>query len=90
MKVAIIDDEPLARMELHYLLEQTAEAEAIYEGESIEDAFRLLLTEKPDLLFLDIHLTDESGLDLAKARTSTESATDYIRYCIRQSCIGSI
>lgn len=66
MKVAIIDDEPLARMELHYLLEQTAEAEAIYEGESIEDAFRLLITEKPDLLFLDIHLTDESGLNLAK------------------------
>ncbi len=66
MKVAIIDDEPLARMELHYLLAQTLEVKEIYEGESIEDAFQLLLTEQPDLLFLDIHLTNESGLDLAK------------------------
>ncbi|MDY4511405.1 LytR/AlgR family response regulator transcription factor [Streptococcus pluranimalium] len=66
MKVAVIDDEPLARMELSYLLKQTHEVSDIIEGESIEDAFQLILTDQPDLLFLDIHLTDESGLDLAK------------------------
>ncbi|MGT2934177.1 LytR/AlgR family response regulator transcription factor [Streptococcus catagoni] len=66
MKVAIIDDEPLARMELNYLLQQTSEVEAIFEGESVDDAFQIILTHQPDLLFLDIHLTDESGLDLAK------------------------
>ncbi|EOT46369.1 MULTISPECIES: LytR/AlgR family response regulator transcription factor [Enterococcus] len=66
MNVAIIDDERLARMELHYLLSQLDEVELIKEGESIEDAFSLLLQESIDLLFLDIHLTDESGLDLAK------------------------
>lgn len=66
MNVAIIDDEPLARMELRYLVSQTAEVVAIYEGESIEEAFQILLTYQPDVLFLDIHLTDESGLDFAK------------------------
>ncbi|WP_159590931.1 LytR/AlgR family response regulator transcription factor [Streptococcus halichoeri] len=66
MKVAIIDDEPLARMELAYLIQQTQIADAIFEGESIEEALQLILTQSPDLLFLDIHLTDESGLDLAK------------------------
>lgn len=66
MRVAIIDDEPLARMELAYLLEQTPQVKDIYQGESIDDAFQLILTYQPDLLFLDIHLTDESGLDLAK------------------------
>ncbi|MGT2905873.1 LytTR family transcriptional regulator DNA-binding domain-containing protein [Streptococcus didelphis] len=66
MKVAIIDDEPLARMELRYLLQETNEVTAIYEGDSIEDAFQIILADQPDLLFLDIHLTEESGLDLAK------------------------
>lgn len=66
MNIAIIDDERLARMELHYLLQQVEGVENIYEGESIEEAFALLLHETIDLLFLDIHLTDESGLDLAK------------------------
>lgn len=51
MKVALIDDEPLARMELSYLLQQTQEVEAIFEGESIEDAFQIILTDQPDLLF---------------------------------------
>lgn len=69
MKVAIIDDEPLARMELTYLLEQTNEVASIVQGESIEEAFQILLTDQPDLLFLDIHLTDESGIDLARKLT---------------------
>ncbi|EFR44423.1 LytR/AlgR family response regulator transcription factor [Streptococcus pseudoporcinus] len=74
MKVALIDDEPLARMELSYLLQQTQEVEAIFEGESIEDAFQIILTDQPDLLFLDIHLTDESGLDLAKRLSKVPQA----------------
>lgn len=65
MKVGIIDDEPLARMELSYLLKQTSQVSEIFEGDSIEEAFQLILVHQPDLLFLDIHLTDESGLDLA-------------------------
>lgn len=74
MKVVIIDDEPLARMELAYLVEETQMASAIYQGESIEDAFQLILTHQPDLLFLDIHLTDESGLDLAKRLSQIPNA----------------
>lgn len=32
MKVVIIDDEPLARMELAYLVEETQMVSAIYQG----------------------------------------------------------
>ncbi|MGT2833116.1 LytR/AlgR family response regulator transcription factor [Streptococcus halotolerans] len=74
MKVVVIDDEPLARMELSYLLEQTNDVTDIWEGESIDDAFQLILTHQPDLLFLDIHLTDESGLDLAKRLSTVPQA----------------
>ncbi|MXQ48954.1 response regulator [Streptococcus pneumoniae] len=74
MKVVVIDDEPLARMELTYLLQQTNDVSQIWEGESIDDAFQLILTHQPDLLFLDIHLTDENGLDLAKRLSKVPQA----------------
>lgn len=66
MHTLIIDDEPLARAELRYLLKDCEEICTIEEAESIEEALQKMLFKKPNLLFLDIHLTGESGLDLAK------------------------
>lgn len=66
MKVLIVDDEPLARGELRYLLEGFDEVDSISEAESIEETLEEMLSDKPDLLFLDIHLSDESGLNLAE------------------------
>lgn len=65
MHVLIVDDEPLARDELAYLLKQTKEVSAIDEADSIEEALEKLLQESIDIVFLDIHLTEESGLTLA-------------------------
>ncbi|MEY8292580.1 LytTR family transcriptional regulator DNA-binding domain-containing protein [Carnobacteriaceae bacterium 52-44] len=65
MRALIVDDEPLARNELSYLLKQTDEISAIEEADSIEEALEKLLQEKIDIAFLDIHLTEESGLTLA-------------------------
>lgn len=65
MHALIVDDEPLARNELSYLLKQTDEISAIEEADSIEEALEKLLQEKIDIAFLDIHLTEESGLTLA-------------------------
>lgn len=65
MHTLIVDDEPLARNELSYLLQQCPEVEQIEEAESIEEALEKLLQYDIDLAFLDIHLTEESGLTLA-------------------------
>lgn len=65
MHALIVDDEPLARNELSYLLKQTDEISTIEEADSIEEALEKLLQEKIDIAFLDIHLTEESGLTLA-------------------------
>lgn len=65
MHALIVDDEPLARNELSYLLKQTDEISAIEEADSIEEALEKLLQEKIDIAFLDIHLTEESWLTLA-------------------------
>lgn len=65
MRVLIVDDEPLARDELAYLLGRCEGVSAIAQADSIEEALGTMLEEPVDLIFLDIHLTNESGLSLA-------------------------
>lgn len=65
MRVLIVDDEPLARDELAYLLGKCEGVSAIAQADSIEEALGTMLEEPVDLIFLDIHLTNESGLSLA-------------------------
>jgi len=65
MHTLIVDDEPLARNELSYLLKQCKEVSTIEEADSIEVALEKMLQKDIDLVFLDIHLTEESGLSLA-------------------------
>ncbi|MGX7350913.1 LytR/AlgR family response regulator transcription factor [Enterococcus canis] len=69
MHVLIVDDEPLAREELHYLVGQHAQVTSVAEAESIEEALAAMLEQRPDVLFLDIHLTDENGFELAEKLT---------------------
>jgi two-component system LytT family response regulator len=62
----IVDDERLARRELRAMLEQ-AHASAIRvvgEAESVRTAAELVRTCDADVVFLDVQLTGESGLDL--------------------------
>lgn len=65
MRVLIVDDEPLARDELAYLLGKCEGVSAIAQADSIEEALGTMLEDPVDLIFLDIHLTNESGLSLA-------------------------
>ena len=65
MRTLIVDDEPLARNELHYLLNEISSFEIIDEAENIEETLEKLLCHTYDLVFLDINLMDENGIDLA-------------------------
>ncbi len=66
MKILVVDDEPLARDELCYLLKTYDSHLAIQEADSIATCLALLVQEVFDVVFLDIHLTNESGLTLAE------------------------
>lgn len=66
LKTLIVDDEPLARNELNYLLTQNGQFDQIDEAETISETLEKLLYDTYDVIFLDIHLMDESGLDLAE------------------------
>ena len=63
MHVLIVDDEPLAREELAYLVKQHPQVTSIAQADSVEQAIAQLIDQKTDLLFLGIHLTGERGFD---------------------------
>ncbi|WP_025729298.1 LytR/AlgR family response regulator transcription factor [Atopobacter phocae] len=66
MNILCVDDEVLALNELSYLILQAEPTALIEQVTTIQEAQQKLLTKPYDLLFLDIHLTNESGLDLAQ------------------------
>lgn len=89
MQTLIVDDEPLARNELAYLLKSCEGITATVEAESIEEALGKMLQYKIDLIFLDIQLTSESGLTLANKINQLTNppmvifATAYDEYAIK-------
>lgn len=89
MHVLIVDDEPLAREELSYLVSQHPQVTSVAEADSVVEAMEEMMDQKPDLLFLDIHLTDESGFDLAEKLTHRKKApylvfaTAYDQYALK-------
>ena len=52
MKVLIVDDEPLARDELSYLLEQNDLIDEINEADGINSAREEVANKLPDLIFM--------------------------------------
>ncbi|MHB8920466.1 MAG: LytR/AlgR family response regulator transcription factor [Halothiobacillus sp.] len=64
MRVLIVDDEPLARARLRRLLAAHPEVRVIGEAGNARAADRVL-SEEPDLIFLDIEMPGESGLSWA-------------------------
>jgi len=67
MRTVIIDDERLARKELSSLLEQFKEIEIINECANAEEARKVIESERPDLIFLDIQMPGETGFDLLES-----------------------
>ena len=64
MRTIIVDDERLAREELKSLLAEYKELEIIGEYKNAIEAREAIEREQPDLVFMDIQMPGESGLDL--------------------------
>jgi len=88
LRVLIVDDEPLSRDELGYLLRRNRDVEIVGEAENMEQALQQIQLLNPHVVFLDIQLSEESGLDLAKRlvdlahRPEIVFATAYDEYAI--------
>jgi DNA-binding LytR/AlgR family response regulator len=66
LKVFIVDDEAPARRELKYLLGQIEGVEIIGEASNGNTALKNILSNPPQVVFLDIHMPSLNGLDLSR------------------------
>jgi two-component system, LytTR family, response regulator LytT len=62
----IIDDEPLARQELQYLLEAAGGVSVLAQGTNGIEAVDLIRTHKPDVIFLDVRMPGLDGFAVLK------------------------
>jgi two-component system LytT family response regulator len=88
LRVAIIDDEPLAREGIRLLLAGDPEVEVVAEAGSGFDAVSMLRRLRPDLVFLDVHMPEMNGFEVMAALAPDEVpavifVTAFDRYAIR-------
>lgn len=67
IRAIIVDDEPMAREYLKLILSRVCGVEVLAEAQTAVECLDKVRTHNPDVVFLDIHLPDESGLNAAKA-----------------------
>lgn len=78
MRALVIDDEPVARLEMRRLLKAHPEIEVVGEAEDPDTALEMIAKLKPDLLFLDIQMPGANGFDLL---ASIPSHVPHVIFC---------
>jgi DNA-binding LytR/AlgR family response regulator len=93
----IIDDEPLARQELQYLLERAGGVEVLAQGTNGIEAVELIRTHKPDLVFLDVQMPGLDGfgvlkklLDRKVSMPQVVFATAFNQYAVRAFEVNAV
>jgi two-component system response regulator DevR len=76
IRVLLIDDSPIIRLGLRSALEDYTDITIVAEAGSAADGLAAVAKHKPDVVLLDLHLPDKSGLqvcrELLKARPQTK------------------
>jgi two-component system LytT family response regulator len=62
--ILIVDDEQPARENLRVLVEDRSEVHRVFEAANAHAARELMRRHSPDIMFLDIQMPDQSGLDV--------------------------
>ncbi len=67
ISVVVIDDEPRARETIINILGRSkSDIQVVGEADSVQSGYELIIETYPDLVLLDISLTDGTGFDLLK------------------------
>ncbi|GAC1420870.1 MAG: LytTR family DNA-binding domain-containing protein [Acidobacteriaceae bacterium] len=97
LSALIIDDEPLARQELVYLLQSAGEVEIVAQGSNGIEAVELIRTHRPDVVFLDVQMPALDGFAVLKklrdARTELPQivfATAFDQYAVRAFEVNAV
>jgi len=92
-KAIIVEDEYWARITLRDKVEDFPEVEVIGEAASVSEGVKLLRKTNPDILFLDVELTDGTGFDLLNKTEYSGKVifvTAYDSYAIRAFEINAL
>lgn len=81
----IVDDEQLGRVNLQCALRNYPEWQVLALCESASEAEQVLANNQVDVIFLDIHMPETSGIDFAK-RLSKTDASPVIIFVTAHSC----
>jgi len=97
LRVLIVDDEPLARQELQYLLESAGDVEVLGVGSNGIEAVDLIRTHKPDVVFLDVQMPGLDGFGVLKRLIEKKMrlpqvvfATAYDQYAVRAFEVNAV
>ena len=60
----IVEDSRLARNELKELIKNHSEIELVGEAENVDNGYELIVSLRPQLLFLDINMPEKDGFEL--------------------------
>ena len=97
ISAVIVDDEKLAREELHYLLKQVGDIEVLAEGSNGVEAVSLIKEHNPDLVFLDVQMPDLDGFGVIKKLVDKKQpipqivfATAFDQYAVRAFEVNAI
>jgi two-component system LytT family response regulator/two-component system response regulator LytT len=93
----IIDDEPLARQELLYLLQSAEGVEVVAQGSNGIEAVELVRTHRPDVLFLDVQMPGLDGFAVLKKLIDKKMelpqivfATAFDQYAVRAFEVNAV
>ncbi len=97
LKALIVDDEPLARQELQYLVEAVDGVEVVAIGTNGIEAVDLVRVHRPDLIFLDVQMPGLDGFGVLKKLIDKKMplpqvvfATAYDRYAVRAFEVNAV
>ncbi len=64
--VIIVDDFELSRVGMRYMLRNISFVESVKEATDSKELFELIKKEEPDVIFMDVNLEHENGIELTK------------------------
>lgn len=65
IKLLLVDDHAIVRSGLHMILDPEEDIKIIGEAETASEAVQLAISEQPDVILMDIHLPDMTGIEAA-------------------------
>jgi DNA-binding LytR/AlgR family response regulator len=93
----IIDDEPLARQELLYLLQAAEGVEVVAQGTNGIEGVELVRTHRPDVVFLDVQMPGLDGFAVLKKLLDKKAelpqvvfATAFDQYAVRAFEVNAV